>query len=206
MQKDNFKQLHHEVEAELVRWKDRLDVPVDSALINRTKSTVQREVNEAWLAEQPTTKPSPLALEQTRMAVHKELNRRRRLGKLRKWSLVGSAAAAILVISFSTAWFSSTAPTSTGKTLPPATGQVALFVESAEKILDEDSQLLAIEMALENLETDISLYTLNSGIEEQMLDDLGNDIDSLFENIEWSPSEEKQSTSKTTYQLGGYLG
>jgi hypothetical protein len=204
----NLKQLEYEVNRELSRWTDQLDVSVDQNLVDRAKSAAFREMNERWLANQATPEPTPSTIDRVRSTVHQEIHNRRRRSGFRRWSLFVSAAAAAIAVSVTATLFKTTTPGRQQKTSAPSTptDRVALFVESAEDVLGEDPQLLAIEMALENIENSVSLHTLNADVEEQILDELGNDIDSLFKDIKTLPREENQSTSYRSDHPGGYLG
>jgi len=72
-EQDRLDGLEREVEAELAVLAETLDARPAEAVVERVKSAVRCELDEAWLAEQPAPEPAPTVLERVRSAVRQEL-------------------------------------------------------------------------------------------------------------------------------------
>lgn len=189
----DLRQLEGEVEAMLATWSEALDVQPPPGTRDRLRATVGRQLNEAWLTDQPSPSPAPATLDRVRRAVRDELHRESCgwAGMLRRWQLrIPAAAAAAIVIvmglAYQAGWLSSG---SRGlKNDPPGTQYVSaedplsLFVEASNRVWAADSLTAAISTDLDNLEDGLSrTRTASDGVQDT-LDDIGDRIDDLFDS------------------------
>jgi hypothetical protein len=190
----DLRQLEREVEAMLAAWLGSLDVLPPPGTRDRLRTTVRRELDEAWLADQTAPSPGPATLARIRRAVRNELNHasRGRAGLFRHWQvrLPAAAAAAIvlgMILAHQAGWLGSrsTNPANnTDRTLKQyaSSDPVALFVEAANHVWAGDPLTAAINTDLESLEEGINRTRTSSDGVQDTLDDIGDRIDDLFES------------------------
>lgn len=73
MAAEEFEPLRDEVEALLSRFAGELDVPAPPAVVERVKSAIAIDLNEAWLNEQEQSEASPMLVQRVQRVVRDEL-------------------------------------------------------------------------------------------------------------------------------------
>jgi hypothetical protein len=176
---EDFDKMEREIDEALASLADDLSLEPPVAVTRRIKVAVQHELNEAWLADHPSPGPSPEAIRHVRMEIDAELRRIRRFRRLRGWSAVAAAAViAVCVGIFQYVYVS--------RDISPAKSDVDYFTKDKEVFVDDSyialirSSFQSIRLDLEEIEDGINQYDFSEGYEQEALDELGNEIDTLF--------------------------
>jgi len=176
---DGLHSLEREIEREMTRWADRLDVPPHAQQIALIRAAVRREADEAWLAAQPSPPLRPGALQRVRSAVAAELRApgSREGSQLRWWissqGLGSLGAAAMLLLCAGLVWYAGTLRLSAP----------AMFADSAagNSADPTDAELVQILAEVQSLEKDLSEDAPINEDESESLGDLVREIDRLIE-------------------------
>lgn len=193
---ENTRDLEPQVEAMLEEWALHIDdVPGPTPdVLDRVKAAVRHQVNEEWLASQPSPSPRPAALQRVRAAVRQELARSSfGSGRSRRWlispRLAGLAAAAMLIIGVGIVQWSGYLGGHADETpteevwLAAAEEQVDLFVEAAQVAMGPDAFSESILNELEIIQAKLARST-----QAEPGEDLLNELDAaLREILESSP-------------------
>jgi len=174
---ESLEQLEQEVEALLASVSDKLSVQPPESVTKHVKSVIHYELDEHWLDSHSSPKPSAQTLSRVKSAVYDQLQQAalqdqpgRRLLKRYIGGLV--AAAAIIGI-----WVG--VINQTHQTQQPEM-DLNLFVEAADEVYVQDSFTTAINMELDTIEESIANLSTTFNDDLYMLEDIGNQIDSLF--------------------------
>ena len=177
---DDLNKMEAEVDAMLASLSLKLAVGPSPAAIERTKSAVRHQMNESWLAEQPAPMPSSKALQQVREAVDHELKKRMPHAWLRPRIWAPLAAAAIIAICVGLINY-----TRTPLIQQPAAVDLDVFVQAFEEAFEENSFTMAANMDLDAIEDSINNLANSNDYEYEIINDIGNQIDELFNQPDW---------------------
>lgn len=189
----DLRQLESEVEAMLATWSEALNVQPPPGIRERLRATVGRQLNEAWLTDQPSPSPAPATLDRVRRAVRDELHRESQgwASALRPWRIrvPAAAAAAVLIVvglAYQAGWLSSGSrglrSDPPGKQYVSAEDPLTLFAEASNRVWAADPLTAAISTDLDSLEDGLSrTRTASDGVQDT-LDDIGDRIDDLFDS------------------------
>ena len=177
---EDLNKLETEIDAMLAELSAKLTVEHNSTTIERTKSVVRHELNEQWLFEQASPTPSPRILQQVRQAIDHELQKTTSSPWLRVRIWAPLAAAALIAISVGLTNYIRTAQVS-----QPADIDIDIFVQALEETFENNPFTLAADMDLDAIEDNINNLAASSSYEYETLDDIGNQIDELFNEPDW---------------------
>ncbi|MBP7935661.1 MAG: hypothetical protein KA354_13525 [Phycisphaerae bacterium] len=189
----DLRQLENEVEAMLTTWSDSLDVLPPPGTRECLGVAVRRELNEAWFDDQASPTPDSATRARVCRAVRAELSRVSGgwAGTFRRWRFrLPVAAAATIVIGMvclHQAGWPGSRPTNSiadheSKSYTLSIDPLTLFVEAANNVWAGDPLTAAIDTDLESLEEGLGrARTANDGVQD-VLDDIGERIDDLFES------------------------
>ena len=187
---ENLDNLERDLDTALAEWSDRFGAEPSEAAVARTKDAVRRELNEAWLADQPMPLPSLETLAGVKSAVRAELRKVRWQTRLVRWSPVAAAAMIIIGVGlFYNARINE-------ETNPPS--GVDKFVYVSNTVFEEDPALSALETELEALEQSIDQFGLTGDYYQSELDRLGNEVDTLETTLD--------RMSKASIAMQGVMG
>ena len=202
-----LEQLEREVEAELGLWSDLLAVEPTSVAIGRVKVALRHELNEQWLGEQPVVEPTLEATSRVRAAIGSELERLREAASVEGDGVVSSrrrawivavpalAAAAMIAISIGLVRYGEVGPTTVVPTqtrvdthveqvVRLAEEHVEAFIALADDVLAEDTFVASVQLDLGEIEEGVNTVWLSLDSNEESLEELSNEIDGLFVDVE----------------------
>lgn len=137
---NDLERLEQQVEAEWSALRLDLSAEPSAAAVDRIRSAVRQELNEAWLRGRAQPAPSDDLLSRVTAGMHRELacaaaERARRL-RLRRWLAGGLAAAAMIVLVFGVAHFG--LPARIGPMPAAGADVVELFAQAADEVWSAD--------------------------------------------------------------------
>lgn len=191
---EDFEKLERQIDEMLAELSPALEVEPPKAVIERTRMTTQRAVNEVWLAGQPTPMPSEETLSRVRSAMRRELaqSSERSTRSTRRmvrfaWPVV--AAAAMIVISIGVFRNGASGPQQVTTATDSSDQTLDLFVQAAEQVWTEDTMIASLRIDLDSIEESMlmSSQSMTDGVED-VLEYIETQLDELFtepEQIEY---------------------
>jgi hypothetical protein len=152
------------------------------AVVQRVQAAVRYELNEAWLAQQPTPGPDAAALSRVLAAVRRELARaasgRARAVRLGRWLSGGAAAAAAVILAVGlmnrgTLW-PLPHPSEVVKAGGTAADEAAIerFLQAADRVWADDPLTQGIRDDLETIEENMTQWPAGDSESRDPLDDM----------------------------------
>jgi hypothetical protein len=157
------------------------------AVVQRVRAAVRHELNEAWLAQQPTPGPSAAALSRVLAAVRRELARvatgRDRAVHLGRWLTGGAAAAAAVILTVGLmhrgAVWPLTRPSELVKAGGTAADEAAIerFLQAADRVWADDPLTRGIRDDLETIEENVTQWSAGDAESRDPLDEMQSQLD-----------------------------
>lgn len=160
-----------------------LDLTVEPppAVVQRVRAAVRHELNEVWLAQQPTPEPDAATLSRVLAAVRRELARvaagRARPVRLGRW-LTGGAAAAAVVLAVGLMHRGAVWPLTRPSELVQAGGTAAdeavieRFLQAADRVWADDPLTQGIRDDLETIEENVTRWPADDAESRNLLDEM----------------------------------
>ncbi|MHC4443221.1 MAG: hypothetical protein ACYTBZ_02515 [Planctomycetota bacterium] len=175
---EDLNKLEIEVDAMLDAIAPSLYVEPSPQATELAKAALRQQLNENWLAAQPAPTPSAENLQRVREAIDRELKKTTSHPRLRTHIWAPLAAAAAIAICVGLINYSRTAP-------KPPDVDLDIFVQALEKTFQENPFTIAVDMDLDAIEDNINNLAASTNYQNEILDDIGNQIDQLFNQPEW---------------------
>ena len=184
---DEIRKLEIEVERRLADLSRQLSVELPADVVARLRSSIRCELDERWLAGQCEPMPDGAVLDRVRHAVRKELARthRNRSG----WYRSGLVAAAILLcVGIARLVLRPSSPSTISSVSESLRGHVpnpvVLFVQASTRVWASDTLTPEILVGVEAVEDSLSNWRPARDDVEEMIEDLGQRMDELFDEPE----------------------